>query len=170
MSRFFKTASTNHETLSLFKHVKRGIVMTDRATLKLTASDEEQIRALYQALLEAWTSGDGNCYAALFSDETEYIVASGQVERGRAEIAAGHQQIFDTWAKNTRLFGQIQSIRPLSLDLFLVIATGAVLMLGQTDPTENERTMYSLIAKKLESSWQFVAYQNTPIQSFGEEV
>ncbi len=130
------------------------------------ADDEAKIREVYDALISAWAKNSAEDYAAVFTHDAEYIVASGVVEHGRAEIIAGHQQIFDTWAKGSTLRGEITSIKWLTPDVALVLAGGSVLEAGSTD--SDEVTVYSLVAlRDVAGKWLFAAYQNTPVISYG---
>lgn len=130
-----------------------------------TSEDETVLRTLYRTLLDSWAAGDAQTYADHFTDDADYIIANGVLEHGRGEIAAGHQAIFNTWAKNTRLVGCIQRLRFLTPDTAYIIATGAIVMPGQSEADWSEATIYSLVARKAAGGWRFIAYQNTPIQS-----
>jgi uncharacterized protein (TIGR02246 family) len=127
-------------------------------------NDETALRDLYQSLLASWARGDAQGYAAHFTQDADYIIATGAIEKGTQEIAAGHQAIFDTWAKNTHLTGTIQSIRFLTPEMALIVATGSIVSAEGVE--DEEKTIYSLIAQKQAGRWQFVAYQNTPIHSY----
>ena len=67
------------------------------------AADERAIRALQRRMLEAWGARDGEAFAAPFSDDALFIGFDGSVMRGRQQIAATHQEVFDRWKKGTRL-------------------------------------------------------------------
>jgi uncharacterized protein (TIGR02246 family) len=67
------------------------------------AADERAIRALHGRILEAWGAGDGEAFAAPFSDDAVFIGFDGSVMRGRQQIASTHQEVFDRWMKGTRL-------------------------------------------------------------------
>ena len=126
------------------------------------ARDEAGIRALYAALLESW--GDARAYTDHFTPDADYIVSSGVVERGREEMIAGHEQIFTTWARGTRLTGEIGSIRFIAPDVAFVIARGTMLLPGETEADPADLTIYSLVAVREGSGWRFAGYQNTPVQ------
>jgi uncharacterized protein (TIGR02246 family) len=127
-------------------------------------NDDTALRDLYQSLLASWGCGDAQGYAAHFAPDAPYIIATGAIEMGTQEIVAGHQAIFDTWARNTRLAGTIQSLRFLTPEIALIIATGAIVSAEGVE--EDEKTIYTLVAQKQAGRWQFVAYQNTPIQTY----
>jgi uncharacterized protein (TIGR02246 family) len=123
--------------------------------------DEVKIKALYQRLIDSW--GDAATYAHCFSVDADYIVANGMIEKGWPEIVKGHEFIFSTWARDTKLAGRVDSVRFLTPDVALVIAYGHVVFNEANDDGTTERTIYSLIAQKKQDEWVFVSYQNTPL-------
>lgn len=127
-----------------------------------TLEDETQIRALYKRMLEAW--GDAKAYAECFTSDADYIIANGMLEKGWKEIVEGHEIIFSAWARNSHLVGTIQSIRFLTHEVAFVIAYGNVEYDDNRSSDSNKRTVYSLVAQKLQGTWLFTAYQNTPIE------
>ena len=56
------------------------------------ASNEVDVRALYQQLIDAW--GDTDAYAALFTEDGDYVAFDGSHARGRTEIASAHRPLF----------------------------------------------------------------------------
>jgi uncharacterized protein (TIGR02246 family) len=126
--------------------------------------DEAELREMYAGLLAAWASNSAERYASFFAPDAQYIIASGAVENGRGEIAAGHRQIFETWARGTELAGEILGIRSLAPDVRLVTATGSVR--SGSGAAGDEETIYTLVAVRADGGWQFAAYQNTPVVSY----
>jgi uncharacterized protein (TIGR02246 family) len=74
---------------------------SDTRTDEERAADERAIRAMHGQALDAW--GAGNGFAAPFSDDALFIGFDGSVMRGRRQIAATHQEVFDRWMTGTRL-------------------------------------------------------------------
>jgi uncharacterized protein (TIGR02246 family) len=64
---------------------------------------EDAVRAVMARLREAWERGDGQAYASLFSEDAQYVTAPGERMRGRKSIADSHQEIFNTFFKETKL-------------------------------------------------------------------
>jgi uncharacterized protein (TIGR02246 family) len=128
-----------------------------------TLKDEVQIRALYQKMLNAW--GDAKAYAECFTSDVDYIIANGMIEKGWQEILEGHEVIFSAWARDSHLVGRIDRVRFLTHDVAFVIAHGNVEYNDSRPSDNNKRTVYSLVAQKLQGVWCFVAYQNTPIET-----
>lgn len=124
--------------------------------------DEQEIRGLYHRLLESWELGSA-AYAECFAPDTTYIVGNGMIEQGWQEIIEGHDIIFSAWARNSRLEGKIQRVQFFRPDFALVVASGHIAYKDHRSSDKNKRTVYSLLAQKLDAGWRFVFYQNTPI-------
>jgi len=124
-------------------------------------ADEVAIRALYQRLLDSW--GDAGAYAECFTPDADYIIANGMIEHGWMEIVEGHEIIFSAWARDSRLVGVIESIRFVTADVALLLAHGHIEYLDQRSSDANPRTVYSLVAQRVDERWRFAAYQNTPL-------
>src|SRR6266545_4922067 len=88
------------------------------------AADERVIRALHRRALDAWGAGDGEAFAAPFRDDALFIGFDGSVMRGRDEIAATHQEVFDRWMKGTRLVEEQTEVRFLDPDVAIVHTLG----------------------------------------------
>ena len=126
-----------------------------------TLADESAIRDLYRRMLDAW--GDSRAYAACFTPDADYIYGAGGVQRGWQEIIDGHDVAFSAWARDSRLEGRIERLRFLTADVALLLAYGHVVYLDHRSSDQNKRTVYTLVAQRLEGEWVFAAYQNTPL-------
>jgi uncharacterized protein (TIGR02246 family) len=130
------------------------------------AADEAAIRALFQALLDSWSRGDGAAYGDLFTEEADYVAFDGSHTKGRRQIADSHQRLFDTWLKGTRLTGEITGIRFLSPEVALVHATGGTLMPGRADAKPVRPSIQTLVATRRDGRWRFAAFHNTRIKNW----
>jgi hypothetical protein len=70
---------------------------SDTRTDEERAADERAIRAMHGQVLDALGAGNGKAFAAPFSDDALFIGYDGSVMRGRRQIAATHQEVFDRW-------------------------------------------------------------------------
>lgn len=123
--------------------------------------DTAAIHAMFAELLAAWGRGDGRAYSALFTDDADYIAFDGSHTQGRQEIAASHQQLFDSWLKGTRLVGEITRLRFLARNVAFVLATGATLMPGKT--RAGRPSIQTFVAVRQADGWRFAAFHNTRI-------
>lgn len=124
-------------------------------------TDEAALRGLYRRMLDAW--GDAQAYAECFTADADYIYGAGGVQHGWQEIIDGHNVAFSAWARQSRLEGRIERLRFLTCDVALLLGYGHVVYLDHRSSEQNKRTVYTLVAQRIEGRWLFVSYQNTPL-------
>ena len=127
-------------------------------------ADEAKIRALFEDLLGDWGRGDGEAYGSRFTEDADYVAFDGTHTRGRWEIAASHQQVFDRFLKGTRLTGRILSIKFPSPDVALVHATGGTVMRGKMKPSPERDSIQTLVAVREGTEWRFAAFHNSRVR------
>ena len=125
------------------------------------AQDESAIRKIVASLQDGWNKGDGKAFAAPFAADADYVVVNGMRIKGRDEIAAGHQRIFDTVYKNSHNTGTVQSIRFLRDDVAVVHVEWHL----KRSPTDEGKAMNSMVMTKEKGQWSIVAFHNTQIAS-----
>jgi uncharacterized protein (TIGR02246 family) len=128
------------------------------------SADEQALHTLFQELQDGWNQGDGQAYAASFTEDADYIVWNGIYLKGRQAIAAAHQQLFETRFQGSRLEGFIKHIRFLSDDIALVHLHGRPQIPGQAVPAPEQYSIQTLIGIKQADGWRFTSFQNTLIQ------
>jgi uncharacterized protein (TIGR02246 family) len=122
-----------------------------------------EIEALLRRLSDAWARGDGKAYADLFCEDAQYVEAPGRRVHGRAAIAQSHQQIFDSFLKNTRVAGPAPPvIRQLAADVVLVESRGTVLFAGEDEARVPPNGLITMVIKRGAEGWCVVSFQNTP--------
>ena len=139
----------------------------NRETTTHRQTDEAQIRALFEELLADWGRGDGEAYGSRFTEDADYVAFDGTHTRGRREIAASHQQLFDKWLKGTRLTGRVLSIKFPGPDLALVHTTGGTVMPGKTKPSPERDSIQTLVAVREGDGWRFAAFHNSRVRPIG---
>jgi uncharacterized protein (TIGR02246 family) len=140
---------------------------SDTRTEEERAIDERAIRALHRRVLEAWGAGDGEGFAAPFSDDALFIGFDGSVMRGREQIASMHQEVFDRWMKGTRLVEERTEVRFVARDVAIVHAVGGTLMRGKSEPTPERDSIQTLVVVRDAGGWSFASFQNTRIRPIG---
>jgi len=130
-------------------------------------TDEAKIRVLFEELLGDWARGDGEAYGSRFTEHADYVAFEGTHTRGRDEISASHQELFDRFLKGTRLTGRVLSVRFLSPDVAVVHATGGTVMRGKTKPSPERDSIQTLVAVREEAEWRFAAFHNTRVRPIG---
>ena len=143
--------------------------MTDQTTRTIGArsADEAAIRELFGLLLDVWGRGDGEAYGCRFTEDADYVAFDGTRTRGRREISASHQRLFDKFLKGTRLTGRVLSIKFPSPDVALVHATGGTVMRGKTRPSPERDSIQTLVAVREDAEWRFAAFHNSRVRPIG---
>ncbi len=127
---------------------------------KNNAAAETAIRQILNQIETGWTSGDGKRFAAPFAEDADYVVINGMFLKGRAAIRQGHQQIFDTIYKNTKLQIEIRQIRFLRPDVAVVHASAKLVQKTEAFPA-GAGAFPVFVLSKNGGRWQIVAFQNT---------
>jgi uncharacterized protein (TIGR02246 family) len=128
------------------------------------AAAEKALHDLFQEMQDGWNQGDGQAFAASFTEDADYIVVNGTYLKGRQAIASAHQQLFETLFQGSRLEGFIKSIRFLSDDIALVHLHGRPQIPGQAVPVPEQYSIQTLIGIRQGDGWHFTFFQNTLIQ------
>jgi uncharacterized protein (TIGR02246 family) len=140
----------------------------NRETTTRYQIDQAKLRALFEELLEDWGRGDGEAYGSRFTEDADYVAFDGTHTRGRAEISASHQQLFDRFLKSTRLTGHILSIKFPSPDVALIHATGGTVMRGKTRRSPERDSIQTLVAVREGTEWRFAAFHNSRVRPIGK--
>src|SRR5260221_5934118 len=125
---------------------------------------EKSWQDLLQEMQDGWNQGDGQAFAASFTEDADYIVVNGTPLKGRQAIAAAHQQLFETRFRGSRLQGFVKHIRFLSDDIALVHLHGRPQIPDQAVPAPEQYSIQTLIGIKRADGWRFTSFQNTLIQ------
>lgn len=139
-------------------------------TVPATANtaDETAIRHLFQALMDAWGTGDAEAYGALFTEDADYVAFDGVNQKGRAAIIAGHKPLFEKYLKGSRLTGELVSLDFLAPDVVLVHAVGSIIDAGRTTPKPERLSSQTLIVIKQNGEWRFRAFHNTRVRPIAQ--
>ena len=125
-----------------------------------TKADEAAIRGLVQKAAENWSKGDGDAYAALFTEDADYVTFAGTLHKGRREIARSHQQLF---AKGSRLVLELKSIRFLNADIAVIHVTGGIVEPGQARLAPERISHQTAVLVKRDGAWLYTASQVTRV-------
>jgi len=131
-------------------------------------ADEVALRALYQQITDGWNLGSGKAFAVAYTEDADYVGFDGTHLEGREEIAMSHQQLFDSFAKGSRLAGKIANVRFLTPEVAIVNAVGGVVMAWQSDFEPEETYTQTMVAMKRNGSWRITLFQNTRAQYMNE--
>ena len=129
-------------------------------------ADEAAVRALVQRMNDAW--GDADAYAAVFTEDADYVIFDGTHLPGRSAIAEAHRPLFERFMKGTRLVAEPPAVRFLAPDVALVHGKGAILRARQRRPSRRRISVQTLVAVKGEDGWRLTAFQNTRYRPFAQ--
>lgn len=119
---------------------------------------EQAVRRMEQG----WNEADGDTYAAPFAEEADFVDIRGAHHRGRARIADGHQAIFDTIYRGSRLEMQVVDAR--ALEDQVVLARVRAEMDAPTGPLAGRNAaMMTLVLARAEEGWEVVSAHNTAV-------
>lgn len=135
------------------------------STSNETSANERALAALFQQMIDGWNQGDGQAYAAPFTEDADYVIVDGQHVRGREVIASGHQYILRTVFKGSQMQGRVKDIRFLSPDVALLHAEGVLQMPGLAGiAAAQPSSMMTIVAIRQSDKWSFTALQNTRLE------
>lgn len=134
------------------------------------SNDEAAVRTLYDRLEDGWNRGSGAAFAAVFTDDADFIGFDGTHFKGRDEIASSHQQLFEKWLRGSRLVGQVTSVRFLSPDVAVMHALGRTVMRGKSAPSPERDSIQTLVGVKHDGEWHLAAFQNTKVRPIGRNM
>ncbi|HEU4596579.1 MAG TPA: SgcJ/EcaC family oxidoreductase [Pyrinomonadaceae bacterium] len=127
------------------------------------SDDDAAIRENVRQLEAGWNSKSGALFAKPFAEDADYVVINGLHIRGREAIGAGHQQIFDSFMKETTLALTVKQTRYIRPDV-AVVHVGAHLKAPKAAEGAREAdAAITLVMSKEKSGWQIVAFQNTQV-------
>ena len=132
--------------------------------VELAAEDDTAIRGLLAELGEAWARGDGAGYGAVFTEDARYVTAPGNRLIGRQAIADGHDKIFRTIFRDTRLGRNYPvELQPIAPGVVLVHGCGSVLFRGEDERRVPPNGLLTMVAiRQDDGDWRFAAFHNTP--------
>jgi uncharacterized protein (TIGR02246 family) len=134
------------------------------STRRIDSLDEQLIRMLPRYLGEAWNRGDSPSYAALFTDDCDYIGFDGTHVTGRAATARHHQKLFDSVMFGSRLRLADITIRFVTPDLALIHADASLSMPWQSADARKHRWLQSYIVVRNDDGWRIAAFQSAEVR------
>lgn len=135
--------------------------MNSKTAQTTTTADESAIRDLPRQMVDAWNRGSSEGFAAPFSETADFITFEGTHLKGRKEIAAFHQQAFDTVVKGTRLEGKVNFVRLVHSQLALMLVEIGVILPGQTETSPSRDSLPLYVLTKRGEGWQIEGLLNT---------
>lgn len=128
-------------------------------------ADLRAIQQLENTNAEGWAEGNGAKMASVFTSDADYITFNGEWLKGNDEIAIVHQELFDGVLKGSSLANRnIRCIQFIADHIALIHMTGAIRQKGKRQPAKSRNSIQTLVAKKENNEWKFVAFHNARIK------
>jgi uncharacterized protein (TIGR02246 family) len=132
-----------------------------------TKTDEGAIRDVVAGMSAAWEAGDGAAFAEFYAEDADQTVWSGRYIKGRDDIREGHQQIFDSIYKDTRMDKKIKAIRFITDDVCLVHLESTIVGPESSLGSGMQSRPLLVLKRQADGRWLIEALQNTPVVKDG---
>ncbi|WP_433559464.1 SgcJ/EcaC family oxidoreductase [Pseudonocardia xinjiangensis] len=126
----------------------------------------EAISAIPARMNEAWNRGDATTFFADFADDAVFADFEGTIYRGRQEMIASHQPIFDTVMKGSRLAqGEVLFAEIIQPGWGVVHHRVGIALPSEDEPPPSRRSMQLFVTAWQNDRWEVVALQNSRLIS-----
>lgn len=124
-------------------------------------SDATNTLALSLEVLElGWNSADGSRFAQPFADDADFVDIRGDHHRGQAMIANGHDAIFASIYKASRITYAVVDARHLSDDVILGHARST--LVAPSGPLAGTHVaLASVVLLRSGPQWKIAAFHNS---------
>lgn len=123
-------------------------------------SDDQELKALFQRVCQAWTDGDAAAYAACFTADCDYVSFDGTRAHGREQVIESHDKLFRGVLFGSALVGEVESIRYIADDVAVLHGSGSVLVAWRLQLPKRRLTRNTLVAVRGPEGWRFTAIHN----------
>ncbi|HKE96935.1 MAG TPA: SgcJ/EcaC family oxidoreductase [Povalibacter sp.] len=123
-------------------------------------SQATAVALLPQRMIAAWNRGSGEEFAAPFTDTADFIAFDGTHLKGRAVIAAFHQNLFDAELKGSRLEGGVKFVHFLQPQVAVMHAVASMSLPGEPEPAASRDSMQLFVAVENQGQWRLEAVLN----------
>jgi uncharacterized protein (TIGR02246 family) len=130
------------------------------------ATEESQVRLLYQELLKAWNEKNARKMADLIAENGNLVGFDGSQIDGRRQVESVLGKIFADHP-TAAYVSIVRELRLLSPDVALLRAVAGMVPPGQSDINPAVNAVQSLIAAKEQGRWRIALFHNTPAAFHG---
>lgn len=126
----------------------------------MEANIEKIANDIISRLEEAWNSADGKAFGTPFTTDADFIDLRGDIHHSHKVIEAGHQAIFDSIYKGSRMKYTLLQARNLSDNVLLVHFWGE--LNAPSGPLAGEhKSIQSIILVQQDDDWKIASFHNT---------
>jgi len=120
----------------------------------------EIVGELIAQLEAAWNASDGPRFGVLFTDDADFVDVRGVHHKGRAEIADGHQAIFDTVYKGSTV--RYQPVSAASVAEGCLLGHASATLEVPAGPLQGtHRALLSIVVVEDAETWKVRSFHNT---------
>ena len=124
-----------------------------------TADPTTIATTILQQLERAWNDADGAAFGAPFADESDFVDIRGGHHRGKAEIAHGHQAIFDTIYAGSTVRLRLNVARPVAGGILAVATSTLDAPGGPLQGIHDAR--FTMVIAEQGDDWRVASFHNT---------
>lgn len=137
-------------------------MMAASPALAQAAGDEADVRATVEALSTTWEAGDADAYAALFTEDADYMAAGGVRMTGRDAIWDLHAGAFEGIYAGSTLPTEIEHVTFIAPDVALVAVRCMVEPAPGAEPQgiQGRALIGTAIVRRGADGWK-IGYMNT---------
>ncbi len=127
---------------------------------------EHSLTTIPSRMVEAWNRADPPGFFADFADDAVFTEFEGTILRGREQMIAATQPVFDTVMKGSRLVGsEIPYAHLVQPGLGVIHHRAAIALPGEEEPPGARRIMQLFVVALREDRWQVTTLQNARLVS-----
>lgn len=124
-----------------------------------TADPTTIATTILQQLERAWNDADGAAFGAPFADESDFVDIRGGHHRGKAEIAHGHQAIFDSIYAGSTVRLRLNVARPVAGGILAVATSTLDAPGGPLRGIHDAR--FTMVIAEQGDDWRVASFHNT---------
>lgn len=125
-----------------------------------TAPNEASVAELFDRLADAWNRNDGQAFAEPFAADADFVEIRGGLHRGRAAIAAGHDDLFRSiYAGSTNRY-EVEVVRPVAPGVVVAIV-GATMVAPVGPLAGSNRSRFTAVLADRDPGWEILSFHNT---------
>jgi uncharacterized protein (TIGR02246 family) len=127
------------------------------------ATAEQALRAVPMRTTEAWSKGDAEAFAAIFSETTQ-VVIGGVYLRSRDEVRSYIAAAFAGPVKGTQVVSEPVYVTQVDASTAVLITSGGVMIPGETTVSPARAIYATWMLTKNGGEWLIGAYHSSPVK------
>src|SRR6187399_2230295 len=117
-----------------------------------------EVENVLRQLETAWNRADGKGYAAPFAEDADFVDIRGVHHHGRGPIGQGHQAIFDTVYKGSKIAHRATDARAVAGDV--IVAHGVATMETTNGMFDGRHAINTIVLVRSGDAWRIASFHN----------